>query len=268
MSDALNGMQSLRQHWPEYLIEAWALGFFMLSAGVSVVLIETPIISIPSLIPDADIRRALIGLAMGITAIVLIYSPWGKRSGAHMNPAVTLTFLRLGKVKRWDAVFYILAQYIGGVIGVILVIWLFGSLFTEPPALYVVTVPGAEGVGVAYAAEVLLSSVLMLTILMVSNNTRFEQWTGLAAGLLVASFITFEAPLSGMSINPARTFASAFPADIWTAWWLYMTAPIVGMLLGAEAYIRCFPGIGVCRAKLVWCDDQRCIHSGYEPKNN
>ena len=50
-------------------------------------------------IADADLRRVLIGIAMGLTAIALIYSPWGKRSGAHMNPAVTLTFLRLGKMR-------------------------------------------------------------------------------------------------------------------------------------------------------------------------
>ena len=60
----------------------------------------------------------LTGIAMGSTAIALVFSPLGKRSGAHFNPAVTLTFWRLGKVKNWDAVFYIVAQFIGGIAGV------------------------------------------------------------------------------------------------------------------------------------------------------
>src|SRR6185436_13047471 len=92
----------LRQHWPEYLIEAWALGMFMISAACVTALLEHPASPVHQVIPNAFARRALIGLAMGLTAIALIYSPWGQRSGAHMNPATTLTFLRLGKITLWD----------------------------------------------------------------------------------------------------------------------------------------------------------------------
>src|SRR6266487_3669549 len=111
---------ALRQHWPEYLIEAWALGTFMVSAALFTALLEYPGSPVHQLIPNGSERRALIGLAMGLTAIALIYSPWGKQSGAHMNPATTLTFLRLGKVTGWDATGYIAAQFIGGVCGVLL----------------------------------------------------------------------------------------------------------------------------------------------------
>src|SRR5271156_217554 len=98
----------LRSHWPEYLIEGWALGMFMISAGVFWTLFESPSWRLQSILPNEALRRALVGVAMGLTAAALIYSPWGKRSGAHMNPAVTLTFLRLGKIARWDAALYIL----------------------------------------------------------------------------------------------------------------------------------------------------------------
>ena len=108
------------QHWPEYLIEAWALGAFMVSAALVTALLEHPSSPVHQLLPNGNARRALIGLAMGLTAIGLIYSPWGQQSGAHMNPATTLTFLRLGKVQPWDAVFYISAQFIGGLCGVLL----------------------------------------------------------------------------------------------------------------------------------------------------
>src|SRR5687768_3178239 len=105
-------LDSLRAHWPEYLIEGWALGMFMISAGVFAVLLDAPGSAPHELIGDPTLRRVIGGMAMGLTAVAIIYSPWGQRSGAHMNPAVTLTFLRLGKVARWDAFFYVVAQFV------------------------------------------------------------------------------------------------------------------------------------------------------------
>ena len=78
----------------------------------------------------------------------------------------------------------------------------------------------------------------MTVILHVSNNVRRHRFTGLCAGALVAAYITLEAPLSGMSMNPARTLASAVPAQRWTALWIYFAAPITGMLSAAEFYLR------------------------------
>jgi aquaporin Z len=113
-------MRSLKLHWQEYLIEAFGLGAFMVAAGTVVTAIEIDASPIKHYIADPFFRRIPIGVAMGLTAIALIYSPWGKRSGAHLNPAVTLTFFRLGKLTPWDAFFYVLAQFIGAVIGVVL----------------------------------------------------------------------------------------------------------------------------------------------------
>jgi aquaporin Z len=89
---------------------------------------------------------------------------------------------------------------------------------------------------VAFAAEMVISFILMLTVLGVSNSARLARFTGLAAGLLVAAWITFEAPLSGMSMNPARTVASALPAGAFAPLWIYFVAPPLGMLLAAETY--------------------------------
>lgn len=91
---------SLRNHWPEYLIEASTLGLFMISACTFCLLLEHPDSLLRQQLEAPLARRVLMGVAMGLTAIAIIYSPWGKRSGAHMNPAVTLTFLRLGKSRR------------------------------------------------------------------------------------------------------------------------------------------------------------------------
>ncbi len=255
----------LRDHWPEYLIEGWALGMFMISAGAFTIAFEASGSPLRVAIEDPDLRRVLIGVAMGLTAVALIYSPWGKRSGAHMNPAVTLTFLRLGKIGRADAVYYVAAQVVGGTAGVLVVALLAGPLFTEPPVNYVVTVPGAPGIVVAFAAEFVISLGLMLTILGVSNAPRLAPYTGLFAGTLVALYISIEAPLSGMSINPARTLASAVPAGSWTGLWIYLLAPPLGMLTGAEIY-RAIRGRGhVHCAKLQHPDDVRCIHCGHRP---
>src|SRR5262252_8038237 len=109
--------RAFKQHWPEYLIEGFCLGMFMISACTFAALREHPASPVRMSVANADFRRSLGGLAMGLTAVLLIYSPFGRRSGAHMNPATTLTFYRLGKVAPWDAAFYVLSQFLGGVLG-------------------------------------------------------------------------------------------------------------------------------------------------------
>ena len=256
---------ALKHHWPEYLMEAAGLGLFMLSACVFATLLEHPASPVRQAISDPILRRILMGLAMGLTAVSIVYSPWGKQSGAHLNPSLTLTFLRLGKVAPWDALLYVVAQFIGGVLGVRLASMLLGHVLADPAVNYVATVPGASGVGVAFLAEVVISCVLMTVVLTVSNTPNLARFTGLCAGALVATYITVEAPLSGMSMNPARTFGSSLAAQSWTALWLYCTAPLLGMLLAAELYLR-WPGARqvVC-AKLHHQNDKRCIfRCGYQ----
>lgn len=256
---------ALRHHWPEYLIEGWALGMFMISAGLFATLLDFPGSSVHQSIMDGNVRRLLGGIAMGLTAIALIYSPWGMRSGAHMNPAVTLTFLRLGKIKGWDALFYMAAQFIGGALGVYVVLALAGSAFSAAPVEYAATQPGAYGVWVALAAEFAISFGLMLLVLTLSNSQRWARFTGLGAGILIATYITLEAPISGMSMNPARSVASALPGSHWHHIWIYFVAPIAGMLNAAQAYLWWRGREHVGCAKLQHPESQRCIHCGYEP---
>ena len=118
-SDVQTGAPPLTLHWPEYAIEAVCLGVFMVSACLFGTLFEHPASPIRQAIADPLLRRVPMGLAMGLTAIALIYSPMGMRSGAHMNPATTLTFFRLRKVAGVDATGYVLSQFIGGIAGVL-----------------------------------------------------------------------------------------------------------------------------------------------------
>jgi aquaporin Z len=250
---------ALRRHWPEYLMEAAELGLFMISAGIFGTLLFHPDSPLFALLPDPIVRRALMGAIMGLTAIALIYSPWGQQSGAHLNPAVTLTFWRLGKVATWDAVFYMLAQFVGGALGVLVVLALLGAAFADPPVSYVATVPGPHGVVVALIAEGVISFGLMATVLLATNTPGLMRLTGVFAGCLVAIYITLEAPVSGMSMNPARTLASALPGGLFDALWIYFVGPAAGMLLAVEAYrlIRRTPDV-IC-AKLNHHTHRRCI---------
>jgi aquaporin Z len=247
-------------------MEAAGLGAFMVSACVVVALLEHPASPVHAFLPAATVRRLLVGLAMGATAIAIIYSPWGRRSGAHINPAVTLTFLRLGRIAKADAFFYVCGQFAGGVAGVALSRLVLGPAVAHPSVDWVVTVPSpAAGALGAAAAEGFISFVLMLTILFVGGSSRGARYTGLCAGTLVATYIVLEAPISGMSMNPARTSASAVFAGEWTALWVYLTVPPVAMLLAADVYLATRGTSRRACAKLHHASDVRCIFCGYKP---
>ncbi|MGH7816299.1 MAG: MIP/aquaporin family protein [Candidatus Binatia bacterium] len=253
---------ALKHHWPEYLIEAACLGLFMISAFTFGTILEHPASPIHQAIPNPLLRRFVMGLAMGGTAIVIIYSPWGKQSGAHINPSTTLTFFRLGKVAKWDALFYIGAQFLGGLLGALIASLMLSSWAAHPSVNYVVTLPGTYGNAAAFLSEVAITFLLMTVILCVSNNPGLHKFTGLSAGILVAAYITIEAPISGMSMNPARSFASAVPAQHWADLWIYFTAPLIGMLSAAEVYLLSRGARAVGCAKLHHENDQRCIFCG------
>jgi aquaporin Z len=258
----LGALASLRGHWPEYLMEASLLAAFMVSACVFGALYEFPGSPIHQAIMSGFLRRAFMGMSMGMTAVAIIYSPWGKQSGAHINPSVTLTFLRLGKIRGWDALFYIASQFIGAVSGVGLVAVLLGKAVSDPAVRYVVTTPGHNAPWIALLAEFVIATILMSAVLYFSNHHRLARYTGLVAGLLVATYITLEAPFSGMSMNPARTLGSALPPMIWDGLWVYLTAPPMGMLFAAELYLWRKGRQAVKCCKLHHDNTKRCIFCG------
>jgi len=234
----------------------------MISACVFGVLLEHPASPVRRAIPDPFLRRVPMGLAMGSTAIGIIFSPWGKQSGAHLNPSVTLTFLRLGKIAPADALFYILFQFAGGIAGVVLAATFLRNTLTHPAVNYVATQPGPSGAGPAFLAEAGISFILMSVVLLATNNRLFARFTGCFAGTLVAAYIIFEAPMSGMSMNPARTLGSALAAHTWNALWIYFTAPALGMLLAAEIFTRFRETRKLACPKLHHNNSRRCIFCG------
>lgn len=258
-------MKTLQKNWTLYLIEAWALGTFMVSASLVVIAVQYPASPIRQAIASPDLRRALIGVAMGLTAIGLIYSGWGKRSGAHLNPAVTIAQWRLNRISTVDALAYIVAQFVGGSLAMALLAGLIPGYMAHPSVNFVTTLPGATGIWVALAFEFALSFGMLTMVLILSNSVRLAPYTGYFVGLLVALYITFEAPFSGMSMNPARTVSSALSAQVWRGLWLYFVGPISGMWLAGWLYRRNYRRQhGECRTMAMHLSGQKNGCQTYE----
>lgn len=252
--------EAVRGHWFEYLIEGAALAAFMIVACLLVVLLEHPSSPARHAIDAGWLRRLLIGLAMGATLIAIVYSPWGKQSGAHLNPVVTLTFYRLRRIEARDAAGYVVAQFAGAAVGVMTAVLLIGNdVIGDPSVNHVVTRPGMHGAVAAFVAEALISFLMMLAVLQISNRRTLNRYTGLFAGALLTAFIAIESPLSGTSMNPARSFGSALAAHDWHWLWLYFAAPVIGMLAAAELYLRTRGHGAVLCCKLHHENDRRCI---------
>ena len=174
-------------------------------------------------------------------------------------PAVTLTFFRLGKISGRDALAYICAQFTGGVVGIGSPPSYCASGSPHPAVNYVATLPGLHGIAVAFAAR---SGDLVRDD---ARRAHRVQPAALApfTGVIVARarsrrFITLEAPLSGMSMNPARTLGPDLVGDMWRGLWIYFVAPPLGMLAAAETFVR-VRGRLVVRCAKLHHDRGQCI---------
>ena len=218
------------------------------------------------------LQRLAIGVTMGITIACIAYSPMGKRSGAQINPAVTFTFFRLGKIHAADAFFYILFQFAGGIAGVTLAGLTLGSFVSAPEVRFAATEPGIYGVAVAFLVELLISAIIMGTVLYFANHKQIMHKRGFYVGMLYALYITFEQPISGTSLNPARTLGSAIMTGSWSGAWIYFTAPLIGMLLAGEIFLWTKGKDAIHCAILLHTTDVRqiakCGWSAFEDEND
>lgn len=228
---------SFQKNWKHYLQEALGLAIFMILACFFGAMLFSGKGSWHHAIPDETLRNILMGIAMGITALVIFYSPWTAPSGSQINPAVTLTFLRLDKMCRYDALFFIIFQIIGGILAVYIMQFLMGNILTAAPVNSVVTVPGKPGMWWTLVTEFTIAFITMSMVLFTSNHNRLKKYTRIFAGCLVCTWVIVAGPVSGFGMNPARSLASALPAGIWTAFWIYLFIPFAGMLLAAEVYL-------------------------------
>ncbi|MEO8147508.1 MAG: aquaporin [Bacteroidia bacterium] len=219
-----------------YLIEAWGLGTFMVSACLFATILEYPGSYIHNAISSHEIRNMIMGIMMGVTAYLILISSWGKKSGAHINPAVTIVNYRLRKISLSDSIAYIIFQTIGGTFAVYVMQLLLGHALIDKPVESAVTIPYCGHPVHAFFMELAIAFVLMLTIQIVSNSS-FAKHTEKFAGFLVMMYVIIAGPVSGFGMNPARTIASALPAHNWNSFWIYAFVPIAGMLIATEFYL-------------------------------
>jgi aquaporin Z len=202
-------------------------------------------------------KSFLMGGLVALSTFFIIRSPYGRRSGAHLNPAITLAYLWLGRIHRWDALSYIVAQFMGGLLGVFLAYRMLGHHLSAAPVRYLVTLPGEYGSAIAFLAEFLLSALLMGIALFATNHRNLVRFSPLMVALMTVFYYVLCSSISGFSVNPARTFSSAFFAWIWKGIWIYFAAPCLGMLAAAAIYIRSNGPRSVHCAKLF--HDQRSV---------
>ncbi|MFD2786108.1 aquaporin [Hymenobacter rubripertinctus] len=246
-----------QRHWPHYVAEAAGLGFFVVCAGLLTVLMEHPASPLAAVVPASHLlRRAWLGAGMLLVVAAIVYSPWGKRSGAHINPAVTLAFWQLGKLRTPDAVWYVLAQLAGALAGAGLLRGTLGRQWYGHPAVrYTVTQPDPAlgGWPVALGAEFVISFVMMWVLLLALHSARLKTWAGWLLGLLLALYILLETPLSGMSLNPARSLGTAVAAGSYSGLWVYWLAPPAAMWLATVAFRHFHHGEDLTCAILAGC---------------
>ena len=233
-------LESLFLHWRAYLMEAAGLGGFLIGAGLLAIFLEHPDFPVMQShfgTPESAIwRRVPLGILMGAYIAGVIYL-FGEKSGAHINPAATWTFFRLGKINFADACFYTLAQFAGAAAAALLLKAAAGEWFANPLIDFGVTKPQPPHASMsAFVAEFVISFVLMFVMLIVINSETLEKRAALVTGVLIAFYLIFELPFSGMSLNPARSFAAALAANEWEHLWIYFVAPPSAMLLAAEIF--------------------------------
>lgn len=235
---------------------AWMVGFGLLAVALFWSS-SSPLSQLPL---DPGLRRLLTGFFFAGGATLVIYSPLGQLSGGHINPSVTLGFLLLDKISVKDAGIYVTAQLLGGITGVaLLYLVLYHGAGWDDAVAVGATRPG-EGysIPVVFVAEVVITFLLMTTILLVSNHRRVSRFTPAAAGILVMTEVWLEAPISGTSLNEARSLAPAIFSGVWEHHWIYLLAPIIGAT-GAALLYRKAPFFGqVLCSKLYHTDRYRC----------
>jgi len=172
-----------------------------------------------------------VSLVFGLVIMAMIYAT-GHLSGAHINPAVTIAFTLTRHFPVRDAVAYISAQLAGATAAALVLL----AAWSDKPAQLGATVP-TVATGTALLYEVILTALLMFVIIAVATDTRA---VGAAAALAIGGTVGLDAlfggPITGASMNPARSFGPALASGTWTDFRIYVTGPIAGAALGAFAY--------------------------------
>lgn len=250
-----------KHHWPYYVAEAMGLACFLCCASMATVLLQHPASPVRQALNSAIARRSVLGVVMGLVSVSIAYSSWGKRSGAHINPAVPLAFWWLGSISSVDALWCVVAQSTGAIAAGQLMFLVLGRLYADSPVHYVMTKPMPQPLGepIAFAAEFVISLLMMFLLLWALQNKKIKDKAGWLVGGLIAVYILVESPYSGMSLNPARSVGSAVAAGDYHGLWVYWLAPPAAMWTAALLFRRFCQRALSSRALGTGCRPDSCL---------
>jgi aquaporin Z len=220
---------------PHVLIQGLSelLGTFVLVFfGIGAVLFCASSIG-SALIPEPFWQRLFIGAWFGLAIVFVSYSPFGSYSGAHLNPAVTL-WQRLRKKCTTES---LLMYWVSQGLGSVLAIWLLAALF---PTLMKTAHFGMTNPGSGYpllgvlASEIVATFIVLLTVFLSGLSKKSRPYTAIYAAIVITLLVAIEAPISGTSLNPARSFGPAFVAGNFSYYWIYVVGPMTASVIGAR----------------------------------
>uniref|UniRef100_A0A0D6QS13 Aquaporin n=1 Tax=Araucaria cunninghamii TaxID=56994 RepID=A0A0D6QS13_ARACU len=196
--------------------------FFLIFAGCGSILVDKK--------SNGSITHLGVSLVWGMAVMILVYS-LGHISGAHFNPAVTLSFATVRRFPLINIPGYIGAQVVAAISAGYVLRLMFGDV-----AKIGATVPTGSNLQ-SFALEIIVTFLLMFVISAVATDTKaIGELAGLAIGTTIAMNVAISGPISGASMNPARTIGSAVAGNEYKSFWIYMVAPILGAIAGAWSY--------------------------------
>ena len=208
--------------------------FCLVFAGTGAIVIDT--------VSGGVVSHVGVALTFGLIVLAMIYTI-GDISGAHINPAVTIGFFTARRLEAGIVIPYVASQCAGAFVASVTLRFLF------PQSATLGTTEPAGSAMQSFILEIILTALLMFVILSVSTGSREKGVTaGIAIGAVIALEALFAGPISGASMNPARSLAPAVVSGNIKMVWIYLVAPIIGALLAVRICI-CVRERGCCSAR-------------------
>ncbi len=251
--------KTLKLNWSEYGAELLGTAFNLL-VGFSIITFDFGKgLPMERLIPAESPRLLINGLIFAGSGALFAISPLGKLSGAHLNPSLSMAFWLQGKMHKVDLFGYIIGQFIGAIIGTFLAFFLWGNYFASTN--YCITSPGiGYPLWYVFFTEVFMTFLLVLSIFIFLSHQRLLRWTPMMVWLLVATMVWLGVPISGTSLNTARSVGPALLAWSWQDQWLYFIAPPLGALVAVGVFRLIAMGeLEVLTGKLFHVPNYCCI---------
>jgi aquaporin Z len=242
-------------HWRIWAAEGAGTALMMVGGLSAVCLTFGSGSPLAEALPSDSVRRLVVGALFAACVSLVAVSPLGRLSGAHLNPAVTLSFRVLGRVSGHDVGGYLAVQAIGAVVGTEVVRLLWGS--TAQSVGGGATLVGT-GIGLAILLEALMTAALIAVILLFVSDRRLAPWTPLAIWPAITALVWIGAPYTGTSLNPARSVAPAVVFSQLADLWVYVVAPTAGAVALAALWRRRDRAFHPKTAKLFHDPGYRC----------